>query len=197
MGAAVVRRLEEVQQFHRLLVAEPPHILASEVARVRTAITSRELRIEELTEQRARLLVVLRDHGALEEYTNLQQLHVEAQATLRDIETRLGNLRRFEAGKSALKIEREHLLQKARQDYDERSTIRERAISLFNAHSEVLYQAPGRLVLDVVPSGFSFDVDIQRSGSQGVESMKVFCYDLMLARLSGQKEAVARFSHPR
>ena len=56
------------------------------------------------------------------------------------------------------------------------------------AHSEALYQAPGRLVLDVGPKGFTFDVEIERSGSQGIDSMKVFCYDLMLARLWATKK---------
>jgi uncharacterized protein YydD (DUF2326 family) len=47
----------------------------------------------------------------------------------------------------------------------------------------VPYSAPGRLVIDPSPSGFTFDVDIERSGSAGIGNMKIFCYDLMLARL--------------
>ena len=92
-------------------------------------------------------------------------------------------MRKFEMGRSALKIEHERLHQRARRDHDERKAIRERAISLFNAHSEALYEAPGRLVIDIGEKGFRFNVDIERSGSQGIDSMKVFCYDLMLAQL--------------
>ncbi len=183
LGGTVVRRLEEVQEFHHLLIGNRRRFLATEISRLQAEIATREDRIRELTGQRAKLLVILHEHGALDEYTRLQQRHIESQAALSNVETRLSNLRKFEAGRSALKIDQEHLHQKARQDYDERRAIRERAISLFNAHSEALYQAPGRLVLDVGPKGFTFDVEIQRSGSQGIDSMKVFCYDLMLARL--------------
>ena len=39
------------------------------------------------------------------------------------------------------------------------------------------------LVVDVANTGFDFDVDILRADSQGINSMKIFCYDLMLAQL--------------
>ena len=59
----------------------------------------------------------------------------------------------------------------------------DQAIKLFNANSQALYSAPGDLILEVTDSGFRFDVDISRSGSQGINKMKIFCYDLMLAQL--------------
>lgn len=42
--------------------------------------------------------------------------------------------------------------------------------------------------MDITDSGYKFDVDIQRSGSRGIDSMKVFCYDLVLAELWDKKE---------
>ena len=42
---------------------------------------------------------------------------------------------------------------------------------------------PGNLVVDITDNGFSFDVEIMRSGSQGINNMKIFCYDLMIAQL--------------
>ena len=54
---------------------------------------------------------------------------------------------------------------------------------LFNENSEALYEAPVRLAIDVTPTGFKFDVEIERSGSLGVSSMKVFCYDMAIAEI--------------
>ena len=46
---------------------------------------------------------------------------------------------------------------------------------------------PGRLVIDVGPTGFKFDVEIERSGSTGISNMKVFCYDMTLASIWAPK----------
>ena len=99
------------------------------------------------------------------------------------ISTMIENLKMFDTGLSDIRIAQEELQKKARQDYDERAAIRERAIELFNDYSERLYNAPGKLVIDVGPKGFHFDVEIERSGSSGIDNMKVFCYDLTLAGL--------------
>ena len=65
------------------------------------------------------------------------------------------------------------------------------AINTFNANSEALYSAPGNLVVDVTDAGFKFDVEIMRSGSQGIDNMKIFCYDLMLAQLWAKRQPSA------
>lgn len=146
-------------------------------------MTSREELIRNKSNERALLLGILQTHGALEEYSRLQQSHLDTVSRLNEVNARIDSLRRFEEGKSALRIEQELLQQRARRDYDERRVKRERAVTLFNTNSEHLYSAPGSLVIDVGPKGFKFNVEIERSGSQGISSMKVFCYDLMLAQL--------------
>jgi uncharacterized protein YydD (DUF2326 family) len=70
-----------------------------------------------------------------------------------------------------------------RRRYVELSGQRERAIAYFNRNSEALYESPGRLIIDIGNSGFKFDVEIERSGSQGVSNMKIFCSDLMMMQV--------------
>lgn len=189
----VVKRLEDVREFHRLVTTNRVDFLESEVTRLKIHVAEREERIRYLTAERARLMSVLKTHGALEEYTELQQLYLDTQSQLEEVESRINNLRKLEQGKSALRIEKERLQQEARSDYEERRALRERAISLFNANSEALYEAPGNLVIDVGPNGFKFQVEIERSASQGIEQMKVFCYDLTLAKLWSNKEVGPSF----
>jgi uncharacterized protein YydD (DUF2326 family) len=136
---------------------------------------------------------VLQTHGALEEYVRLQERNAQVAAELEEINRRISDLRRFEEGKSELKIEQERVLQAARSDFDERRVARDRAIALFNANSEALYESPGSLIIDIGPNGFRFDVKIERSTSQGIEQMKVFCYDLMLAVLWAKRRHAPRF----
>ena len=183
MPSLVSRRLSEVQDFHRQLIANRRAYIQAEIQRIEDNRALREVHIENASERRAQLLQVLQTHGALEEYTKLQELHLGVMAELNDVRSRLDNLRRFDQGKSEARVKREILLQTARREFEERRPARETAIHLFNSNSEALYSAPGNLVVDVVNTGFNFDVEIMRSGSQGIENMKIFCYDLMLAQL--------------
>lgn len=192
LPATALRRIEEVRHFHETIIANRHAFLADEVGRVRSTIANRETQIREKTEERASLMEILKTHGALEEYTRLQQQHLKAVNKLNAVTSMLENHRAFESGMIEIKIAQERLHQKARRDLDERRTIRERAINLFNEYSQHLYATPGNLIVDVGPNGFRFDVEIERSRSGGVDKMKIFCYDLMLARLWAEQSVSPR-----
>ena len=57
----------------------------------------------------------------------------------------------------------------------------------FNSYSKALYSVPGTLSIDVSKTGYKFNVNIERSGSHGIGNMKIFCYDLMIAKLWAKK----------
>jgi len=179
----VIKRLEDVQKFREKIVANRKAFIQDEIDRLDRQIAERENEIASISDERANLMIILQTHGALEEYTRLQQLYLQDVSELTDVKSRIDNLRQFEKGRSAVRIEKENLQIKARTEYDVRLETREQAVGLFNANSEALYEVPGTLIVDVVPTGFKYDVNIQRSRSQGFEQMKVFCYDLMLAQL--------------
>ena len=80
------------------------------------------------------------------------------------------------------------MLLKSRQDYNERIHAREQAISLFKANTEFLYPESGILTIDLKESGYSFGIEIKSSRSQGVNYMKVFCYDMVLTELGKSKD---------
>jgi uncharacterized protein YydD (DUF2326 family) len=182
----VSRRLEEVENFHHQIIGNRSEFLSIEVNRLRRTIGELDILIREKTDHRASRLEILQTHGALEEYTRLQELYLETVSSLNDINQRITELQQIEDGKSALKIEKEQLQRRARRDYQERIIQSERAIALFNENSQALYNAPGTLAIDVVPNGFQFKVDIERDRSEGIGKMKIFCYDLMLAQLWSQ-----------
>lgn len=188
----VIRRLEEVEIFHRRLIENRREFLGTEIKRLRRDIVSRENFIREKSNERAELLEVLKTHGALEEYTMLQEIYLDNVANLNEINKRIEELKQFEEEKSTLKIEKELLLQRARRDYGERNEQAQRAIDLFRINSRFLYDTPGRLIIDVGKNGFSFGVEIGRDGSEGIDKMKIFCYDLMLAQLWSERDPSPR-----
>ena len=192
MPELIRRRLDEVQEFHQRIIANRRDYLESEIQRINHQRSQRELQIREASEQRAQLLGILKTHGALGEYTRLQELHLHLIAKRNDLDNRIGDLRKFEQGKSDLRIKRELVLKDARLEFEENRANRDQAVNLFNKNSQALYDAPGNLILDIADTGFKFDVEIMRSGSHGIDNMKIFCYDLMLAQLWASKNRSPR-----
>jgi uncharacterized protein YydD (DUF2326 family) len=179
----VKKRLEDVKQFHHSLVRGRRDFLSSETERLEREIAGRKKEVSELDGRRASFMQVLETHGALAEYNQLQALRQDAQNKLDDVTRRIKQLKELDQGRSQLKIDLETLRQKTRQDLEDRSSAKEKAISLFNANSEALYDAPGNLIIEVGKTGYKFEVEIQRTGATGIENMKVFCYDLTLTQL--------------
>jgi len=179
----VKKRLEDVKQFHHALVRGRRDFLSTEVERLEREVARRKQEIVELDGRRASFMQVLETHGALAEYNRLQALRQDAQNKLAEVGRRIKQLKELEQGQSQIKIELETLRQTTRQDLEDRSSAKETAISLFNANSEALYDAPGNLIIEVRKNGYHFDVEIQRTGATGIENMKVFCYDLTLTQL--------------
>jgi len=183
LPGVTLRALDEGRQFHETVIHNRRSFLGEEARRLARDVEQREQVVHEKTEQRATIMEILQTHGALEEYTLLQRRHMDTVGELNAVENLIANVTACQNGLSQVKIDQELLLQKARRDLDERAPLRDRAIAQFNDYSECLYNAPGRLIINPAPTGFKYDVEIERSGSDGIGNMKVFCYDLMLARL--------------
>ncbi|MEI2358991.1 ABC-three component system protein [Priestia megaterium] len=192
----VKRKIEQVEEFHDQVVKNRKEFLQLEIERLKKDVTERDTRIKSNSDKRAEYLQILSDYGALEEHTKLQQQYVNQMAKINEIDNALDSLRTFEQGKSSLKIEKEVLQQEARNDYYERLNQRTKAIQLFNLNSQALYAEPGELLIDIGKTGFKFNVHINKAGSEGIEHMKVFCYDLMLSQIwSGKPHSTGFLVH--
>lgn len=181
------KRIQDVQAFHDKVIVNRRAFLQTETSRLEQTISRRTEELRKRSDERANVLSVLSTHGALAEYAGMQSLQNEETAKLSAVNQKIANLKRIDEIKSQTRIEREQLQILARALYEERRTDRERAISLFNGFSQTLYSRPGELIVDVVEGGYSFNVEIERQDSQGVEQMKVFLYDLTLATLWAAK----------
>lgn len=189
---SALKRLEEVQSFHDQIVANRRTFLGSEVDRLRGAVRERDAQVQKLTTERAAHLAILQTHGALEEFARLQSQHTALARQIQQLQVQIDLLTKAKEGESEIKIELERLAHRARADYEERRPSLERAISLFNEYSQALYELPGDLIVDVGSNGYDFKVEIQRAGSRGVEQMKIFCYDLVVATLWSERSPSPR-----
>ena len=183
---AVKRSLNQARTFHDQIVSNRRKFLEAEVNRLQQVINERDSKIKGLTEQRAEVLQLLQTHGALQEMTHLQQRFVGLQGSLERVQARLTEMKKRKTIKHDIKTTKEGLVRTAEQDHEERRGVWSAAVRLFNEHSQVLYESPGKLVIDVGDTGYKYQVDIERSGSEGIDKMKIFCFDLAVLQLQMQ-----------
>lgn len=185
---AVRRTLSEAKQFHERIVTNRRAFLETEITRLERGIHERDSQIKQLTISRASSLEILRTHGALQEMTKLQERNVEIKGQLDKVQTRIREIRDLNARKREVKVAKADLAKVAEQDYEQRRDAWSKAVRLFNDHSQALYKTPGKLVIDIGETGYKYQVEIERSGSEGIGKMKVFCFDLTLLQIA-QKDA--------
>lgn len=190
---SVIHPLSNVIDFHKTIVANRKDYLRNEILSLKKEMKEINDKIETLSTQRSEKMKILETHGALTEYVLIQDRYTEAKQLLEDAKKRLESAEYIEDSKSRLKIENQELLIKSRQDYNERIKIREQAISLFKANTEFLYPESGTLTIDLKETGYAFGVEIKSSRSQGVNYMKVFCYDMVLSELGRTKNRYPDF----
>ena len=184
---SVSKKLEDVKNFHQQVVNNRREFLQGEIVKLKQGITERSQKSNAFSIERAELMTILRTHGALEEYTKLQNLHTKTVTALQGIKQKIQQLKLITDRKRSLRIEKTQLQQQMQLDYDEREKSISHAISLFNSNTEALYERAGRLIIKVEPKGYYFDTQIDRKGSGGVENMEVFCYDLTLAQIWAER----------
>lgn len=187
------KKLDEVVNFHNAIIENRKNYLYGEIEKIRNDIIQQETELKEISDKRAILLEILDKHGALEEYTAMQERYSAAMHRLEQIRENLKLAQTIEDSKSRITIETQELLLKSRRDYVERMPSLEKAISIFRNNSEALYAEPGILTVDLDNTGYRFGVNIKRAKSQGINYMKIMCYDLMLMELRKQKQAFPDF----
>jgi uncharacterized protein YydD (DUF2326 family) len=187
LPGAVIKTLADARAFNEQIVINRRVFIASEVTSLASGIEERNSQIAALTDRRAGYLNVLAGQGALEELTQLQELHAATRLKVDELTNRIAQLRQMTSRADTIKVETVELKRAAGIDYEERRPLWSQALSLFSDFSEHLYKMPGRLVIDIDDTGYRFDVEIAGSPSEGISKMKIFCYDLMLVSFARQR----------
>ncbi len=177
------KTLAEAREFHNRVIVNRREFLQAEITRIERSIRERNTEIERLTTTRATSLEILRTHGALEEMTKLQERNAQIKAQLEKIEGRIRDIKQMNTSKRDVRVAKTELTKFAEQDHEQRREAWSDAVRIFNDHSQALYNTPGKLIIDIADTGYKFDVEIERSSSEGIGKMKVFCFDLTILQL--------------
>lgn len=189
----IKRELDAVRAFHTAIVRNRRDFLVSEIERLGAEAKKKGGEIDAMGARRASIMETLQTHGALEELAMMQARHNETLAEQADAANKLAQLRRIGDERADIDAKMSTLRKDAEIDFDERRDARKRAILAFNDYSNRLYKAPGKLVIDIKNGLYRFDVEIERSNSSGIDRMKIFCYDMMLAGLWAGRPASPGF----
>lgn len=187
LPGAVRKTLSDARAFNEQIVVNRREFIAGELGALTSAVEERDGQITTLTDRRAGYLSALAGQGALEELTQLQELHAATRLKVDELTNRITQLRQMTTKADTIKVETVELKRATALDYEERRALWSQALNLFSDFSEQLYKSPGRLVIDIDDTGYKFDVEIAGSPSEGISKMKIFCYDLMLISFARQR----------
>lgn len=190
---AVRRSLAEAREFYILVVKDRKRFLKKEISRLERSIAASDGKIRELTESRADLLEVLSEHGALQEMVRLRERHALRCEELEHVKRQIERRRQIESDERRIAREKADLADLAARDYEERRDTWDIPVRLFNLNSQALYRAPGHLVIDTSDSGFKFNIEISKSGSDGIGKMKIFCFDLAILEFCASRDVPIDF----
>ncbi|MFA4844941.1 MAG: ABC-three component system protein [Patescibacteria group bacterium] len=187
LPAAVLRRFEDVRRFHESVVRNRASYLAQEIDEVRRRVQDRERRTAELDIRRSQVMGILQAHGALEHFTRLQSELTRCEAETEALRQRFQAAELLETSKAQLDRERMALHERLQRDYHEEELVLREAILAFEAVSRALYEDAGSLTIKAGANGPEFDVKIHGAKSKGIQNMQIFCFDMMLMRLSARR----------
>lgn len=177
-GEALERSLDEVIKFHAEVAKNRHDYLQAEVARIEAAQQERAEEMQRLENARRDDLSLLETHGALEDFSQMQQRLGSAAALSETLGQQIEELREIRKGKAALKLAQVELEQRTALDVDERLPSVAAILENFSETFESLYGEPADLVVDVGEAGYQFRVALPRQGSHGVGKVGVFAYDV-------------------
>ncbi|CEI48375.1 ABC-three component system protein [Propionibacterium freudenreichii] len=183
---AVLRQYDDVQSFHQSVLANRRSYLEEEAAATAARLDARQAEREHLGEEQAALLRRLRDGGALDAFTALQEQLALARSQLQTLTTRFETARQLEATQAEIKFERSRIQQEVSRDLIEREQHVAEINMLFQRFATALY-GPGRdayIDITALDSNLRISPHIGGRNSQGISKMITFCFDLTYAVLA-------------
>jgi len=179
----VKKRYEEVHSFHLSVVKNRKDYIESELQASKRRIQLREQEKAKLDQRRSEIMNLLKSHGALDQFSRLQEEASRLEAEVESLRKRYEAAEKLESTKNILKIERNNLVIRLGRDFNEQQDKLTEAIVAYEKISKQLYESAGSMVVDKTENGPVFQFPMQGSRSKGIKNMQIFCFDMMLMTL--------------
>jgi|GEM_PF-2976509 len=188
LAPLIKRRIDEVTQFHRTLVIERQAFLSAEISRVQTDLDRKRSELEDLDEQKSRILNHLEGAKALPEYTELSLRASELRAKAMQLAEARGMYDDLLKTKAALSRKKADLQGRFTSYALENQEFFDSVVAKYGEMSQDLHESMAQLILRIDFPRQSFpkffvDVKIEGKGATGRTRAEVFLFDLLLAQL--------------
>ena len=183
----VKKRYKDVRLFHESVIRNRKDYLRGESEAAMSRIKTRNQEKVRLDERRTEIMRMLKSHGALDHFTELQSEVGRLESEVKSLRQRFEAAEKLEGIKSELEIERNRLLLRLRRDFTEQKERLSEAILAYEQTSRRLYKDAGSMLVDETSNGPTFGFPIHGSRSKGIKNMQIFCFDMMLMRLCAKR----------
>lgn len=187
LPGTAIKRYEDVQSFHQSVIRNRKDYLSEELEVTQKRNADRNAEKANLDERRSEVMSVLKTHGALEQFSNLEAQAARKEAEIESLRQRFEAAEQLEGSKNELEIERNRLTLRLRRDFSEQKEKLSQAILAFEETSKGLYESAGSMTIEETSNGPVFEFPMQGSRSKGIKNMQIFCFDMMLMRLCSKR----------
>jgi uncharacterized protein YydD (DUF2326 family) len=179
----VIRRLDEVKDFHTSIVSNRRRYLEGERDSAERAREAATARLSTADAERSSIMRLLREGGALETFTQLQEQFAILNGRVSELRHRRDVVDRLEDSTRHLRLETAKLQLNISNDIDDRSQSLEEIASMFSDFAYEIYgsERPASLIVEPSKTGYSITPSIGGDNSQGVGGIVLFCFDLTMA----------------
>ena len=176
----ITKTLDEVKDFHKKTLQNRQVFLKNEIIEIELQIKQKDEIHVTSDKERAELLKILNTHGALEDYNNMRDVFEKHKRNLDKLEDNRSKIKSIDGDISDIKVKKATLESLMHRNYEEMKVNWQEAIELFQYNSNYLYNKAGKLKIEINNTSYKFDIEIDAKDSEGISSMQIFCYDLML-----------------
>lgn len=185
----VSKRLEDVRQFHAAVIRNRRIHLQSEIDDAKNAITRRGEEKAALDDRRLEIMATLNSHGALDQFSKLQEELTRQQASVEELKKKVTLAKQLDSEATELTIERAKIKQRLTADLEERADKLNESIVIFEEFSKQISDHEGSLVIEPKDNGPEFSINVEGKESKGIRSMQIFCFDMTLAVVWSKRKA--------
>ncbi len=192
---SVKKTLEQANIFHKTIIENRREFLEVEMHTIQGQISKIDVMVEEKNLKLANVMTILKSSMALEKYRLLTDENLKTKEMLEKVKFRIQEIDDIDNRENSLKSRNIEFEKRIKRDYKESKPNRIQAVQLFDKNTRALYNESGSLIIEVSDKGYKFKIDIAKGQSDGINKMKIFCYDLTLLQLFSQKNQINFLIH--
>ncbi len=189
----VRRRFLEVREFDKAIIANRRSYLQGEIEDAQKRVATRERKMQKLDARRVKIMQLLKPRGALDQYESFRGELARIESELERAKRQFEVAQVLEERRDDLADERRVLKRRLKQDFEERGEDLKRAILYFEEVTRELYSESGNLVFRETNDGPDFEARMHGEASKGITNMRIFCFDMAVARNCVERGIGPRF----